>query len=182
MVRAARANPRALTFGTGGNGHPAHLAVELLKSKANIVMQHVPYKGSGPLISDVVGGQIPIAVVSVAAAQSFVKNGQVKALAMTSARRWPGLPDVPTVAESGYPGFDYTGWIGMFAPTGTPAPMIAELERAIMDVVAEPETVKILYQQGILAAPTGSSKFAAAVAQDLVLNRQIIKNIGLQID
>jgi tripartite-type tricarboxylate transporter receptor subunit TctC len=181
MVKAARANPNALFFGTGGNGHPAHLAAELLKSKAHIGMTHIPYKGSGPLITDVVGAQVPIAVVSVASAQPFIKNGQLKGLAVTSGRRWPSLPDVPTVAEAGYPGFDYSAWIGVFAPAGTPATVTAELERAVMAVVVEPDVSSKLFAQGMVATPKNSATFAAAVGQDLIINRQVIKSIGLQI-
>lgn len=181
MVKAARANPKALSFGTGGNGHPAHLAAELLTSKAHISMTHIPYKGSGPLITDVVGGQLPIGVVSVVSAQPFIKSGQLRGLAVTSGRRWPSLPDTPTVAESGYPGFDYSAWIGVFAPAGTPAAVTAELERALMAVVAEPDVSSKLFAQGMVAAPTNSTTFAAAVGHDLVVNRQVIKSIGLQI-
>jgi tripartite-type tricarboxylate transporter receptor subunit TctC len=182
MIKAARANPKGVFFGTGGNGHPAHLATELLTSLAGISMQHVPYKGSGPLMTDVGGGQIPIAVGSVVAAQPFVKSGKLKALAVTSMRRWPGLPDVPTVAESGFPGFDYSAWIGVLGPKGMSLAVIAELEREITQIVALPEVRERLYQQGVIANPTNSEQFSKAITNDLVLNKKIISGIGLKLE
>jgi len=182
LLNAARAKPKAISYGTGGNGHPAHLATELLISRSGISMQHIPYKGSGPLTSDLVGGQLPVGVISVTAAQSFVPTGQLVALAVTSKQRWPELPSVPTIAESGFPGYDYSAWIGVLGRKGMPESEIATLEREILAVAGTEDVRAHLHKQGLLVAPQKSSDFRAALAQDLVLNRDLVRRIGLQLD
>jgi tripartite-type tricarboxylate transporter receptor subunit TctC len=181
MLAAARAKPDSISYGTGGNGHPAHLATELLKSRAKISMQHIPYKGSGPLTSDVIGGQLPIGVVSVVAAQSFVASGQLVALAVTSKQRWPGLPQVPTVEECGFPGYEYSGWIGVLARNGTPPADLAILERQILAIGSTEDSRTHMYKQGMLLAPKGSADFKEAIAHDAAVNRDLIRSIGLKL-
>ena len=182
LLNAARAKPNSILYGTGGNGHPAHLAAELLMSRTGISMQHVPYKGSGPLTSDLVGGQVPVGVVSVTAAQSFVPSGQLVALAVTSKERWPGLASVPTVAESGVGGYDYTPWIGVLGKRGMPESEIATLQAGLLSVAGTEEARVLLYKQGILVLPKNSAEFRDALAQDLALNRDLIRRIGLQLE
>ena len=182
MLAAAKAKPDSISYGTGGNGHPAHLATELLKSRAKVAMQHIPYKGSGPLTSDVIGGQLPVGVVSVPAAQAFVAAGQLVALAVTSKQRWPGLPQVPTVEECGFPGYEYNGWIGVLARSGTPQADLANLERQIVAIGSTEDSRSRMYKQGMLLVPKGSADFKAAIAHDAVVNRDLIRNIGLKLD
>lgn len=182
MLAAAKASPNSLSFGTGGNGHPAHLAMELLKSRAKVSMQHVPYKGSGPLTSDLIGGQLPIGVVSVLAAQTFVVSGQLVALAVTSKQRWPGLPNVPTVEESGFPGYEYSGWIGVLARHGTPQTEVGTLERQVLAIASTEDSRSRMYKQGMLLTPKGSADFGEAIARDAVVNRDLIRSIALKLD
>lgn len=182
LLNAARAKPGSIFFGTGGNGHPAHLAAELLKDRAKVSMQHVPYKGSGPLTADVVGGQLPVAVISVVAAQPFINSGQLVGLAVTTKERWPDLPKVPTVEQSGFPNYEYSAWIGVLGRKGMPETEIANLERQLLAIGDSEEVRSRLYKQGIVHAPKGRAAFKASIANDAVLNRDLIKSIGVQID
>lgn len=182
MLSAARAKPDAISFGTGGNGHPAHLATELLKDRAKVSMQHVPYKGSGPLTADLVGGQLPVGVISVVAAQPFILSGQLVGLAVTTKERWPDLPNVPTVEESGFPNYEYSAWMGVLGRKGMPEAEVAELERQLLAIAAADEVRARLYKQGIVQAPKGRVEFKTALARDAVLNRDLVKAIGVQLD
>jgi tripartite-type tricarboxylate transporter receptor subunit TctC len=182
MLSAARAKPNSISFGTGGNGHPAHLAAELLKDRAKVSMQHVPYKGSGPLASDLLGGQLPVGVISVVAAQPFIAAGQLIGLAVTTKERWPDLPKVPTVEESGFPGYEYSGWIGVLGRKGMPEAEMTTLERQLLTICATEEVRSRLYKQGIVVVPKGRTEFTKAIAHDAVLNRDLVKTIGVQID
>lgn len=182
MLTAARAKPNSISFGTGGNGHPAHLAAEMLKERAKVSMQHIPYKGSGPLTTDLLGGQLPVGVISVVAAQPFVASGQLIGLAVTSKDRWPDLPKVPTVEESGFPGYENSAWIGLLGRTGMPEAEIAALEKQLLAIAATEEARSKLYKQGIVIVPKGRAEFKAAIAHDAVVNRNLIKTIGVQLE
>lgn len=182
MLAAAKDKPDSISYGTGGNGHPAHLAMELLKSRAKVSMQHIPYKGSGPLTSDLVGGQLPVGVVSVVAAQSFVTSGQLVPLAVTSKQRWPGLPHVPTLEESGFAGYEYNAWIGILAKRGTAKADLSNLERQILAIASTEDIRSRMYQQGMLLMPKGSAAFHEAITHEADINRDLIRNIGLKLD
>lgn len=182
LLAAAKAKPDLISYGTGGNGHPAHLAMELLKSRAKVTMQHIPYKGSGPLTADLIGGQLPVGLVSVLAAQSSVASGQLVALAVTSKQRWPGMPNVPTVEESGFPGYDYSAWIGVLGRSGTPQADLALLERQILAIGSTEVARSSMYKQGMLLSPKGSADFKELIARDAAVNRDLIRNIGLKLD
>lgn len=182
MLAADKAKPNSISYGTGGNGHPAHLAMELLKSRAKVSLQHIPYKGSGPLTSDVVGGQLPVGVVSVSAAQTFVASGQLVALAVTSSQRWPGLPNVPTVAESGFPGYDYSAWIGLLGRNGMAQADLITLERQLLAIGSTEDARSRMFKQGMLLVPKGSVDFKEAIARDAVVNRDLIRSTGLKLD
>lgn len=145
-------------------------------------MQHVPYKGSGPLTSDLVGGQLPVGVISTVAAQPFVASGQLIGLAVTTKERWPDLPKVPTVEESGFPGYEYSGFIGVLGRAGMPEAKISALEKQLLAIAATEDARSKLYKQGIVAVPKGRAEFKAAIARDAGLNRDLVKTIGVQLD
>jgi tripartite-type tricarboxylate transporter receptor subunit TctC len=145
-------------------------------------MQHIPYKGSGPLTTDLIGGQLPVGVVSVVAAQSFVASGQLVALAVTGKQRWPGLPNVPTVEESGFPGYEYSAWIGVLGRAGSPPAELASLERHILAIASNEDAQSRMYKQGMLLTPKSSTEFKDAITQDAALNRDVIRSIGLKLD
>jgi tripartite-type tricarboxylate transporter receptor subunit TctC len=182
MLAAAKAKPDSISYGTGGNGHPAHLAMELLKSRAKVLLQHIPYKGSGPLTSDLVGGQLPVGVISVVAAQPFIAGGQLVALAVTSKQRWPGLPNVPTVEESGFQGYEYNAWIGILARSGTSIAELSRIERQILAIASTEDARSRMYQQGMLLTPKAGAAFKEAIAHEAVVNRDLIRNLGLKLD
>ena len=182
MLAAAKAKPNAISYGTGGNGHPAHLATELLKSRAKVAMQHIPYKGSGPLTSDLIGGQLPVGVVSVSAAQPYVVAGQLVALAVTSKQRWPGLPQVPTVEECGFPGYEYSAWIGVLGRSGAPHADLANMERQILSIAGSEDARSRMDKQGMVLTPKGSAEFKEVITRDAAVNRDLIRNIGLKLD
>lgn len=182
MLTAARRKPGSISFGTGGNGHPAHLATELLKDLAKVSMQHIPYKGTGPLTADLVGGQLPVGVISVVAAQPFVLSGQLIGLAVTTKERWPDLPKVPTVEESGFPNYEYSAWMGVLGRKGMPEAELANLERQLLAISDTADVRSRLYKQGIVQAYKGRADFKAALIHDAAVNRDLVKTIGVQID
>ena len=139
LIAYAKANPGKVNFGSSGNGSSIHLSGELFKSLAKVDMQHVPYKGSAPAVTDLLGNQIGIMFDNMPSAIQHVRSGKLAPLAVTTAKRSPELPNVPTIAEAGVPGYEATSWFGMFAPAGTPAPVLAKLNAAIVKVLAQPD-------------------------------------------
>ncbi|HEX4927707.1 MAG TPA: tripartite tricarboxylate transporter substrate binding protein [Burkholderiales bacterium] len=139
LIALAKAKPGQVTFASYGNGSSAHLTGELFKMMAGIDLLHVPYKGAAPAVNDLVGGQVNVMFADVAALLPHVKSGKLKALAIASAKRFEGLPDVPTVAESGVPGFEAGGFLGLVAPAGTPRDVVARLNEAANQALAVPE-------------------------------------------
>ncbi len=171
LIAAAKANPGSMAYGSVGNGSPAHLAGEMLKLKANIQMTHVPYRGGGPAVIDVMGGQIPMTWVSIPAAAQFVKTGKLKALAVSTTKRAATLPDVPTMIEAGVPDFEVDSWFAMFVPAKTPKAVIDRLNKALNEVVADPTIRARLLEQG--AEGVGGTPEALAKVVSLEIPRWI---------
>ena len=155
LVALAKSRPGQIQYASGGTGGIQHLSTELLKREAGIDLVHIPYKGSGPGTLALVSGQVPIFFTNMLALVPHVKSGRVLGLALTGDKRSPVVPDVPTFAETGYPGVDVSLWQGMFAPVGTPKPTIDKLSSAIAGIVGTPEVRKLLASQG--ADPAGST-------------------------
>ncbi len=165
LVRLARARPGELTYGTGGIGTSLHLAAALIGTSAGIELLHVPYKGAGPVLADLVGGHLQVAVPTLGSALPFVANGRLRALGVTTAQRLQALPQVPTVAESGLRGYEYTTWYGLTAPGGTPAPVLAALHAAVLRTVAHPDVTTGLMKQElqpVTSTPTEFTTFLKA--------------------
>jgi tripartite-type tricarboxylate transporter receptor subunit TctC len=139
LIAAAKAAPGTIAFASSGNGSAQHLAGELFRQKAAVDMTHVPYKGGGPALNDVIGGQVPVFFANMASSLPQVKGGKLRALAITGSKRSPSLPEAPTMAEAGLPGYEVYEWNAIFAPAGTPAPVIAKLAAAIDKAAASPE-------------------------------------------
>jgi tripartite-type tricarboxylate transporter receptor subunit TctC len=139
LLALAKAKPGHVTYASYGSGSSAHLTAELFKLMAGVDLLHVPYKGAAPAVNDLLGGQVNIVFADVAAMLSHVKSGKLKALGIGSAKRFEGLPDVPTIAESGVPGFEAGGFLGLVAPAGTPPAVIAALNSAAQKSLAQPE-------------------------------------------
>jgi len=161
-----KANPGKVNYASVGVGSPAHIAGELLKLKSGVQMTHVPYKGGGPAMTDVIGGQVQLAIVSMPAALQFVKAGRVKALAVASAKRSASAPDVPTIAEGGLD-VVVESWYGVLVPAKTPAPIVAKLNAAMVKVLAMPDVKEKLFAQGAEAVSNSPAEFEAIIKEEL---------------
>ena len=139
LVAMAKAKPNSISYASSGNGSAQHLAGALFEVKAGVEMQHVPYKGGGPALNDVIGGQVPVFFGSVASTKQYVDSGKLNALAVTGKKRASSMPSVPTMAEAGVPGYEVYEWNGIFAPAATPAPILIKLSDAISKVMQSPE-------------------------------------------
>jgi tripartite-type tricarboxylate transporter receptor subunit TctC len=149
LVAMAKAQPGKLAFASVGNGTPSHIAGELLKLKTGIDILHVPYKGGGPAVTDTIGGQVPLLIATAPAAMSHVKAGTLRALAVTTLKRSPGAPDIPTVAEAlNIPDFEVDSWYAIFAPAGTPASIVRRMQGEVARVVQLPDVRQKLIEQG----------------------------------
>ncbi|HEY8242131.1 MAG TPA: tripartite tricarboxylate transporter substrate binding protein [Casimicrobiaceae bacterium] len=161
-----KANPGKVNYASVGVGSPAHIAGELLKLKSGVQMTHVPYKGGGPAMTDVIGGQVQLAIVSMPAALQFVKAGRVKALAVASAKRSASAPEVPTIAEGGLD-VVVESWYGVLVPAKTPAPIVARLNAAMVKVLALPDVKEKLFAQGAEAVSNSPVEFEAIIKDEL---------------
>ena len=180
LIEAARAKPDSVSYGSIGSGSPQHLAAELLSSMAKVKLLHVPYKGSGPLVQDAVGGHIAMAVSSVPPAVPLVRSGKLRALAVTSAQRSEALPDVPTMAELGFPGYEFNTWVGVAVPKGTLAAIIARLREGLLAALAASDVQATLRDQG--AVPVGSmpESFRKFVLDEVAKSDRIVADAGIQ--
>ncbi|AVS66109.1 tripartite tricarboxylate transporter substrate binding protein [Paracidovorax avenae] len=182
LIAYAKANPGKINFGSSGSGSSIHLSGELFKSMAKVDMQHVPYKGSAPAVTDLLGNQIAIMFDNMPSAIQHVRSGKLRAIAVTTAKRSPELPDVPTIAESGVPGYEATSWFGMFAPAATPAPVVAKLNATIVKVLAQPDIRKKLAEQGAEAAGETPAQFADFIQKESVKWGKVVRESGASVD
>jgi tripartite-type tricarboxylate transporter receptor subunit TctC len=150
ILAYARANPGKLSYGSFGNGTSAHLAGELFKSLAKVDMVHVPYKGSAPALTDLLGGQIDLMFTTVASVAQYIKSDRLRALAVTSAARSPAYPNLPTIAEAGVPGYAAESWYGIYVPAGTPAPIIKRLNDAVHAAVKADAFKSRIEEEGLV--------------------------------
>lgn len=182
LVALAKAQPGKLSYASSGNGTSTHLAAELFKAAAGVELQHVPYRGSAPAVADVIGGQVPVLVDSVSSSTAHVKAGKLKALATTSPRRLSVLPDLPTVAESGYPGFQSTAWVGLLAPAGTPRPIIERLHTAVIEVMALPETRERMAAFGAEITTSTPEEFAAHIRSEMARLGKVVRDANIKVN
>lgn len=179
ILTYARANPGKLTFGSYGNGTSAHLAGELFKSLAKVDILHVPYKGSGPGINDLIGGQIDMIFSTSASVSGQVKNDQLRALAVTTQDRSPSYPGVPTVAEAGVPGYYVDSWYGVFVAQGTPGAVIDRLNAAIKNVSTKPDFLAALELEGLVASVGTPAALGEYVKQEEARWSKIVREAGI---
>jgi tripartite-type tricarboxylate transporter receptor subunit TctC len=178
-LRAPGANG---TFASSGTGTITHLASEILLHKAGVKATHVPYRGSGPALADVIGGQVLFASDTWAATLPLLRGGNLRALAITSPERFPGLPEVPTLIESGFPGTVIDAWFGIAAPAATPAPIVGQLSAAILDAINAPEAKPRFETLGIELLSLPPSAFAALVRDNAVFWRDFLRDSGIRIE
>jgi tripartite-type tricarboxylate transporter receptor subunit TctC len=182
LIAYAKAHPGKVNFGSSGSGSSIHLSGELFNALAKVEMVHVPYKGSAPAVTDLLGGQIDIMFDNMPSAIQHVRNGRLRPLAVTTAKRSPELPDVPTVAEAGVPGYEATSWFGMFAPAGTPAPLVARLNGALVKVLADADVKKKLAEQGAEPYAEKPEQFAEFIRKETAKWSQVVKASGASAD
>ena len=182
LIEFARARPGAITFASPGNGATPHLAVELFARAAGITLTHVPYKGGTPAIADVIGGQVAIVAVNALEVQPHVKSGRLKVLAVMSPTRSPALPDVPTIAESGFPGFEASVWYGFVAPAATPKPIIERLHAEVQKALATPEVRERMAAVGGEAIPASIADFAALIRSDRQRYEKLVREAKIKPD
>ena len=180
LIALAKARPGKLNFASSGQASPGHLAGELFKSMAGVNLVHVPYKGGGPAMVDLIAGHIEIFVAVISTAVPQVKAGKARALAVTGPRRADALSSVPTVAESGLKGYEATNWYGYVAPPATPRPIIDRLHKATVAVLEMPDVKQGLLDQGIDAAPSSPEQFAAYIKSETAKWTKVIKAANLK--
>ena len=181
LIAQAKAKPGALSYGHGGQGSTMHLAGELLNMLAKVNVQSVPYKGSAPVSSDVLGGQIPFGVVDVPSAISNVRAGKLRALAVTSKTRIAAAPDVPTFEEAGVPGYEAVGWFGSVAPAGTPREIIQRLNLETRNALALPDVRERVIAAGTEPATTTPEEFAAYIREETKKWGEVVKAGGIKL-
>jgi len=180
VLKSARDTPDGLTYASSGPGTPYHLAGELLKSMAGVKIVHVPYKGSAGARTDVIGGQVDLMFDAIPTMTEQIKAGRVKALAVTGRARSPILPEVPTVSEAGVPGYETTIWIGVMAPKGTPAPIVARLNAEISKITGNAEVRRGWAGQGTAAMTMGVEEFGRFIDADIAKWAQLVKSANIK--
>ena len=182
LIAYAKANPGKLTYASSGAGAPQRMCAELFRGKIGADMVHVPYKGSGPAMTDLVGGQVQTMCETVPASLQLIKGGKLRALAVTTPQRISMLPDVPTAAEAGLPGIEVSSLFGVLAPAGTPKPIVERLNSEIRKILATPEAQEQLLQQGAYTVNTTPDQAAARVRQEIGMWAKVIREAGIKAD
>jgi tripartite-type tricarboxylate transporter receptor subunit TctC len=182
FVDYSRSRPGQINYGSAGNGGISHLVPEMFKSATGLFMVHIPYRGSAPAFTDLMGGQVQFMAESIPQAASYHKQGKVRALAVTSRERNPALPDVPTVIESGIKGFEVVGFYGFLAPAGTPKEVVSKLSDAFKQVLAMPEVRNRMISQGADPAFLGADDFARFLAAEMPRWAEAVRKSGAKLD
>jgi tripartite-type tricarboxylate transporter receptor subunit TctC len=180
LVAAAKAAPNTIAYGSAGYGQPVHIAMELFMSAAKVQLMHVPYKGAAPALQDALGGQVPVAISSLVGALPHVTSGGLRALAITGASRWPALPDVPTLAELGYPEATYAIWIGIMAPAGTDMAIVNRLNKEIGTILADAAARERVVSLGAFPGGEPQPVFQAKIQKDRTIHQQVVERTGMK--
>jgi tripartite-type tricarboxylate transporter receptor subunit TctC len=181
LIDYAKANPGKINYGSAGSGSSSHLAVELFKSMAGIRMEHIPYKGTGPLITDMLGGQIGVTIASAVPLAPQVRSGKLRGLAVTGPKRSAAFPELPAIAET-VKGYEVVNWFGIFAPAGTPAEVVRRINTELNAALKNPELVKRLNAQGADAVGGSADGFARVVKADFAKWAKVVKDSGAKVE
>ena len=179
LIQYAKTHPKELSFGSSGQGSAHHLAGELLNEMAGIDMVHVPYKGGGPAMTDLIGGTLKVAFASMATAKPYIETGKVRALAVVESKRFHGLPNVPTIGET-VPGYAISSWFAFFGPTGLPQPVVAKLNTAINGALSAAATRDALEKSGMTASGGTPEELAALLKSELAVREKLVKAAGIE--
>ena len=182
LIAYAKARPNQLTYASSGNGGPQHLAGELFKYMAGVAMLHVPYKGGAPALTDLLGGQVQLSFASLLTSLPHIRAGKLRALGLTGSQRLEANPEIPTVAEAGVPGFEYLTWYGVFAPGGTPRPLIAKIQGDMTRALANPEVKERLARDGVQAVGNKPDEFDAFVKKEIEKVTKLVRMAGIKPD
>ncbi|MEI2417768.1 tripartite tricarboxylate transporter substrate binding protein [Orrella sp. JC864] len=182
LVQHARSHPNSLNYATSGNGSVPHVGMELFKQRNQVQIVHVPYKGAGPAVQDVLAGNVEMTVATPPSVGGFIKAGKLKALAVASKERIAMLPDVPTAGEAGFPGFELDAWVALFAPAKVAPEVVARLEQAVQAALADPGVRSSLQTAGVQVRYMDSAQLARQVAQDVAYWQPVIRQAGIRID
>ena len=182
FLKGARATPGKLNYGSPGNGSPGHLSAEILKQLAQIDVVHVPYRGAGPAILDLVAGQIPLGMVAIPGAIGHIRSGTLVGLAVTSSERVKAMPTVPTIAEAGVPDYQINAFHGILAPAGTPPAIVAKLEKDITEVLKSPAVSQKLIDLGFDPIAGSGADLAAIIDRDLPIWRDVVQKSGAKVE
>jgi tripartite-type tricarboxylate transporter receptor subunit TctC len=175
VLDAAKKDPNAISFGTIGSGSLGHLAMQLVADQVGVKMTHIPYKGGGPLTQDAVAGHVPIAIGSAALMNPHVKAGRIRAIGVTSPKRFAAVPDVATISEQGVPGFDSEAWWGLHAPAGTPAPIIAKMHKAFSAALRSPAVESKLTDQGVVLKTSSPEEYGRFLENEVKRWAKVVK-------
>ncbi len=182
VVQAAKAQPGFINYATSGNGTVAHLATELFQREAGVKLTHIPYKGAAQGINDVIGGQVQLYMSSVPTLLGHIKNGKLRAIAVTAAKRTDDLPQVPTVAESGYKGFEAVTWFGLLGPAKLPASVVSSVNAELNKALNAPDLRKKLEDQGLNVTPSSSEDLGKLIRTDIAKWAPVVKDSGAKVD
>ncbi len=182
LIALAKKRPGALQYSSAGSGAQPHLTAEMFKTMAGINLLHVPYKGAGPQMIGILSGEVALTFATAPSGVPYVKSGQLRALGVTSANRIPALPDVPTVAEGGVPGYLAVGWNGLIAPAALPAPLLDKIHDAVVRIVRTPEINARLVDLGAEPALSTPAEFAALMKAEIVKWAKVVKESGAKLD
>ncbi len=182
LLASAKTKPGTINFGSTSTGGSPHMSGELLRSMAQIDIVHVPYKGAAPMLIDLIGGQIQVGFDNLPSSIAHIRSGKIRALAVTTSKRWPSAPDVPTMAEAGVPGYESSAWFGVLAPAATPKAITELLQRHITAILRQPDVEKLFFEQG--AEPVGNTpeEFSKFISLELQKWAKVVASTGVKLD
>jgi tripartite-type tricarboxylate transporter receptor subunit TctC len=182
LIALARARPGQLNYGTAGQGTTAHMAMELFRSMAGVDMVHVPYKGTGPALNDLLGGHLSLMFDVVLTTLPHMKSGKIRVLGVSSSQRVDVAPEVPTIAESGLPGYEALVWFGLFVPAGTPGDIVTRLSSEVGKIVRHPKLTEAFRLQGLTPVGSSSADFTTRVRKEYELWGRVVRDAGIKLD
>ncbi|WP_064736077.1 tripartite tricarboxylate transporter substrate binding protein [Azohydromonas australica] len=180
LIDLARTKPNGLTYGSGGVGAMSHLGMEMLAAEAKVQFTHIPYKGMAPAFNDLMAGHLQAGLTTFATANTLVESGKVRGLAVTSARRSPFAPQIPTTAEAGFPGFQIDFWWGLVAPARVPSQIVKRLNGELNEILAQPEMRDLLAREGGVPAPSSTAEFGKLIAGDIARWTRLVKDRNIK--